>query len=104
MTQIPLVSVVMAVYNVDRYLDEAVLSILDQSFRDFEFIIIDDGSNDRSGDILAKYSRNDSRVRVHRQPNKGFAVSLNTGCRMAQGAYIARMDPDDVSLPDRFAI
>jgi len=99
----PTVSVVMSVYNGQRFLSEAVQSILGQSFSDFEFVIVDDGSTDKSSEILAQYMRRDGRIRVHRQTNKGRALSLNIGMELSKGRYIARMDADDVALPNRLA-
>ncbi len=104
MTNKPIVSVVMPVYNGERFLDEAIDSILTQTFDAFEFIIIDDGSTDRTPEILTHYQQKDARIRVHRQAtNLGLVAALNQGCGMAQGRYIARMDADDISLPMRFA-
>ena len=97
----PLVSVVMSVFNGERFLAEAVESILDQSFRDFEFIVIDDGSTDGSARILEGYARRDPRVQVCQQDNQGLVCSLNRGCGLARGKYIARMDADDISVRDR---
>jgi len=97
----PPVSVVMSVFNGERFLAEAVESILGQTFGDFEFIIVDDGSTDGSPRILHSYANGDSRVRIYHQPNQGLAHSLNRGCALARGRYIARMDADDVSVPDR---
>ena len=99
----PRISVIMSVYNGEPYLREAVESILNQTFGDFEFIIINDGSTDGTGAILARYQRIDDRIRVYHQENQGLIASLNRGCHLAQGKYIARMDADDVSLPDRLA-
>ena len=97
----PKVSIVMPVYNAAATLDEAVCSILAQTFLDFEFIIVDDGSNDDTARILEKYARIDSRVKVFRQSNEGMIPALNRGCRLARGHFIARMDADDISLPHR---
>src|SRR6266446_9100847 len=97
----PTVSVVMSVYNGQRFLSEAIQSILRQSFSDFEFVIVDDGSTDKSSGILAEYMRLDGRIRVHRHTNKGRAISLNIGIELSKGRYIARMDADDVALPNR---
>src|SRR5258707_849690 len=98
----PRVSVVMSVYNGEKYLGEAVDSILAQTFTDFEFIIIDDGSEDRSPELIEAYV--DSRISFLRnEKNVGLTRSLNKGLQVASGEYIARMDCDDVSLPDRFA-
>lgn len=93
------ISVVMSVYNGERYLREAIESILDQSFPDFEFIIIDDGSTDGSGEIISSY--NDRRIKWFRQGNKGLAPALNEGIKHGIGKYVARMDADDISLPNR---
>lgn len=95
----PKISVVMSVYNGERYLREAVESILEQTFRDFEFIIINDGSTDSTSEILESYR--DTRLRIFRQNNMGLTKSLNKGIRLAQGEYIARMDADDISEPLR---
>lgn len=98
----PKVTVLMAVYNGERYLHEAVESILNQSFVDFEFVIVEDGSKDNTWQILSEYAAQDSRIRLVRNPeNMGLAKSLNKGLRVARGEYIARQDADDVSLPDR---
>jgi glycosyltransferase involved in cell wall biosynthesis len=97
------VSVLMCVYNGESYLREAVNSILTQTFTDFEFIIIDDGSTDSTATILAEYEPKDARLCIHHQTNQGLIASLNKGLELAQGKYIARMDADDVSLPERLA-
>ena len=97
----PLVSVIMPVYNTAEYLDEAVRSILGQTLDDFEFIIVDDGSTDGSRKILNQYV--DKRMKVKHQENRGIVASLNRGLELARGKYIARMDSDDISLPDRLA-
>lgn len=89
----------MSVYNGQEYLRESVDSILCQSYRDFEFIVVDDGSVDRTGEILAEYK--DQRLRVVRQENRGLTPSLNRGIRLARGEYIARQDADDISMPER---
>jgi len=89
----------MSVYNGERHLREAVESILAQTYTDFEFVIVDDGSDDKTADILQSYR--DSRMIVVHQPNMGLTRSLNRGVAMTRGQYIARQDADDVSLPDR---
>lgn len=91
----PKVSVVMAVYNGDAYLGDAIQSILSQSFTDFEFVIIDDGSTDKSADIIRSYD--DSRIRLFQQENRGLPASLNRGIDLSRAEYIARMDADDIS-------
>lgn len=97
----PIVSVVMSVFNGERFLREAVESILQQSFREFEFIIIDDGSTDHSATILDSYHTDDARVKVYRKKHSGLVESLNQGCWLAQSKYIARMDADDIARKDR---
>jgi glycosyltransferase involved in cell wall biosynthesis len=94
----------MAVRDGARYLDEALRSIIGQSFADWEFIVVDDGSTDDSAAILERYQRADARIRVVTQPALGLAASLNRGLGMARGTYVARMDADDVSRPDRLAV
>ncbi|MFQ5454935.1 MAG: glycosyltransferase family 2 protein [Nitrospirota bacterium] len=96
----PMVSLIMGVYNGDKYLKESIGSILNQSFRDFEFIIINDGSTDKTGEILEGY--NDERLTIIKQEeNKGLTFSLNIAIDYMRGRYIARMDADDISLPER---
>lgn len=95
----PAVTVLMPAYNAAAYLRPAVESILQQTFTDFEFLIIDDGSTDDTAKIIAEYS--DSRIRFLRQSNQRLARTLNTGIGMARGAFVARQDADDVSLPER---
>lgn len=96
------ISVVMAVYNGEKYLAEAARSILDQSFRDFELIIVNDGSTDGSREVALALA--DARVRLIDNPgNRGLPYSLNNGFAQAQGEYIARMDADDIAMPHRLA-
>ena len=91
----------MSVYNGERDLRRSVDSVLAQTLEDFEFIIINDGSRDRSREILAEYERADARVRVFEQENRGLTKALIRGCREARGRYIARQDADDLSRPER---
>lgn len=93
----------MAVYNGAKYLTECIDSILGQTFRDFEFVVVDDGSTDETTPMLADYARRDARVRVLNQSNQGVAASLNRGLADATGQLIARMDADDISKPGRLA-
>lgn len=100
----PRASVVMSVYNGERYLRQAVESVLQQTYADFEFIIIDDGSTDGTWDILTEYDEQDQRITlVQNQENRGLTNSLNKGLTLSRGKYIARQDADDVSLPSRLA-
>ena len=98
----PLVSVIMSVYNSEKYLAEAIESILNQTYKNFEFIIINDGSTDSSLDIIQEYMKKDNRIVLINRENKGLPYSLNEGIEKVKGKYIARMDADDISLPTRF--
>jgi glycosyltransferase involved in cell wall biosynthesis len=92
----------MPVYNCELYVQEAVDSILNQSFTDFEFLILDDASTDQTVSIIKKY--NDPRIQLIEKPsNSGYTNSLNYGLTIAKGKYIARMDGDDISFSGRFA-
>lgn len=98
----PLISVLMPVYNCEEYVQAAIDSILTQTFRDFEFIIIDDGSKDRTAEIVKAAAARDPRIKVISRENRGIVPSLNEALEVATGELIARMDGDDISLPDRF--
>lgn len=100
----PLVSVVMPVYNGAKYLAESINSILGQRFTHFEFIIIDDGSTDKSPQIIKYYAERDSRIRFRIRSNRGISATLNESIQMSNGEFIARMDQDDVSHPNRLAV
>jgi len=98
----PTVTVLMPLYNAAPYLDEAVDSVLTQTWTDFELLVIDDGSTDGSLEKIT--ARTDARIRVERMPrNQGVVTALNRGLQLARGAYIARMDADDIALPGRLA-
>jgi len=102
MTSYPLVTVLMTVYNGEPYLEKAIRSILDQSFQDFEFLIIDNASTDGSRAVVSSFK--DPRIQHISNPmNLGPPRALNQGLRLAVGEYVARMDADDVALPDRLA-
>lgn len=98
----PIISVVMSVYNGGEFLAGAIESVLVQTFRDFEFIIVNDGSTDGSLAILEECAQRDCRIRLISRENRGLTASLNEGIANARGEWIARMDADDISLPDRF--
>ena len=98
----PKVSVVMSVYNGERYLSEAIESILQQTFTDFEFIIVDDGSTDGTGSILGNCT-DSSIVHLRNRENIGLTRALNRGLEVASGEFVARQDVDDVSFPSRLA-
>jgi glycosyltransferase involved in cell wall biosynthesis len=97
----PKVSVVTTVYNGEPYTDRAIPGILAQTFKDFEWILVDDGSQDRTPEILGDLARRDSRVRVFTPGRLGLAAAANYGVGQAQGHYIARQDFDDTSYPER---
>ncbi len=94
------ISAVLPVYNCEKYIQQAIDSILNQTFKDFELIIINDGSTDGSLELIKGY--NDPRIVIIDQNNQGLAKTLNNGLAIARGEYIARMDADDISMPDRF--
>jgi glycosyltransferase involved in cell wall biosynthesis len=97
----PTLSVNMIAYNTARYVAEAVESILCQTYPDFEFIIIDDGSTDGTGAILERYAARDARIRLVRRENRGIVASRNEALALSTGEFVAVMDSDDVALPDR---
>lgn len=103
LSESPAVSVVMSVYNAEAFLAAAVDSVLKQTFTDFEFIIIDDASDDESAEILRSFD--DPRIRLYRNDvNLGLTVSLNRGLRLARGKYVARLDADDFCKPQRLGV
>ena len=95
----PKISVILPVYNGEAYLVESINSILNQNFKDFELIIINDGSIDRSEEIIQSFL--DPRIKYYKQENQGLAKTLNIGILKASSSYIARQDQDDISLPSR---
>ena len=99
----PKVSVILPVYNAEKFLKEAIDSILNQTFTDFELLLINDGSTDRSEEIIKSY--NDKRISYAKnEKNSGLINTLNRGIDLARGEYIARMDGDDIALPERFEL
>ena len=92
----------MSVYNAEKYLGEAIESILNQSYKHLEFIIVNDGSTDNSLEIIKRYMLLDNRIILINQKNKGLTKSLNIATNRVIGDYIARQDADDISLPNRF--
>ncbi|WBE26033.1 glycosyltransferase family 2 protein [Denitrificimonas caeni] len=103
MSVAPKLSVIMPVYNSDKYLSQAIESVLNQTFYDFEFIIINDGSIDKSLKIIKKYMAVDERIKLIDRENRGIVSSLNEAIFISRGEYIARMDGDDICFPERFA-
>lgn len=97
-----MISVIMPVYNGEEYLEEAIESILNQTFKDFEFLIIYDESTDGTLSIIQEFQEKDARVVLINGDKEGISGALNKGIERAQGQYIARMDADDISLPTRF--
>ena len=104
MASVPTVSVLLPVYNSERYVREAVESVLAQTLADFELIAVDDGSTDGSLEILQAFAARDPRIRLISRPNTGIAVALNDAIAVARGEFLARMDADDVSMPTRFQL
>ena len=97
----PLISVILPVYNAEKYIFDAVQSILNQTYKNFELIIIDDGSTDDSINIISKF--NDDRIHIYNnEKNLGLIATLNKGLKLCKGDFIARMDADDISFPTRF--
>ena len=98
----PKISVIMPVYNAGSYLSHAIESILNQTYQDFEFIIVDDGSTDGSWEILNEYARKNKKIKLFRQSkNYGISVTARKAILKTKGNFIARMDADDVALPSR---
>ena len=95
----PRVSVVTSVYNGEAYVEECIDSILNQTFQDFEYIILNNGSTDRTAEILNRYT--DSRIHIIHQENLGISRSLNKGINLSKSELIARLDADDYALPQR---
>jgi len=94
-------TVIMPVYNAERYLSAAIESVLEQTYKNFKFIIINDGSTDRSGDIIDQYKALDSRIISLSQPNSGISQTRNRALEIAQTEWVALMDADDIMLPER---
>ena len=102
MSNYPMVSVLMAVFNAEKFLADAVNSVVSQTFNDFEFVVIDDGSTDDSLKILQSFAHKDKRIRIYSRENRGLVESLNEGLKLCNAPLVARMDADDISLPERF--
>lgn len=99
----PAASVILPVYNAGKYLDAAIESVLQQEFKDFELLLLNDGSTDGSLARLEYFAARDQRCKVHSWPNRGLIASLNAGVQMATADLLIRMDADDVCRPGRFA-
>lgn len=100
----PTVSVILPVFNAERYLKYAVDSILDQTYKNFELIIVNDGSTDGSRALIEAYAKSDDRIVAIHQENIGLVATLNKAVKLAKGTYVARMDADDISLPRRLEL
>jgi glycosyltransferase involved in cell wall biosynthesis len=100
----PKVSVILPVYNCEKYIGEAIKSILNQTLQDFELIIINDGSTDNSLEVIKSITNKSNKVNIIDQENTGLIGALNNGLLAAKGEYIARMDADDISFPHRFEL
>lgn len=96
----PVISVIVPIYKVEKYLHRCVSSILQQTFLDFELLLIDDGSPDRCGEICDEWEQKDTRIRTYHQSNRGLSGARNKGIDNARGRYIVFIDPDDFVLPD----
>lgn len=101
LSHVPKVSVLVGVYNAEKYIGEMVESLLAQTFRDFELIVVDDGSTDNSGALLQHYAGIDPRIRIITQENQGVGPAVNRAFDESRGIYIARADADDYSYPQR---
>jgi len=99
----PIISVVLSTYNDEKYIEESIQSILGQTFQNFEFIIINDGSCDNTESIIKQF-KDERIIYIKNEKNLGLPTSLNIGLHIARGKYIARMDADDISLPKRFQV
>ena len=101
----PLITVLMPTYNVEKYVSEAVQSILDQTYTNIEFVIVDDGSTDKTYEILKEFAGKDNRIKLYQNDkNRKICYTLNKGLELSSGKYILRMDGDDISTPNRLEI
>ncbi len=100
-SHIPLVSIALPIYNAAPFLATSIGSLLEQSFRDWEMICVNDGSRDESLQILERFSSIDNRIRIINQPNRGLVAALQQAVEASRGRLIARMDADDIAMPDR---
>ena len=98
-----LVSIIVPAYNVAQYIRQSLSSILLQTYRELEIIIVNDGSTDNTGEILTEYEKKDPRIIVITQQNKGLAAARNTGLKQAKGEYLCIFDSDDIMLPDKIS-
>ena len=99
-----MISIIVPIYKVEPYIRQCIESILNQTYRDFEVLLVDDGSPDKCGEICDEYARKDNRIRVFHTENKGVAAARNTGLREAKGEYIGFVDPDDWIEPNMYGV
>lgn len=104
MNTYPCLSIIIPVYNASKYLSGCIESILNQSYRDFELILVNDGSADTSGDVCDEYAQKDSRIKVIHKPNGGVSSARNTGIAVAKGKYLTFVDADDTVEPDIYDV
>ena len=100
----PQISIIVPVYNAEKYLDDCITSILEQDFLSFELLLVDDGSMDNSSSICDKYALMDGRIRVFHQKNQGVSSARNIGLKNALGSYVMFADADDFFLPGAFSL
>lgn len=100
----PDTTVLLPVYNGEDFIAEAVESVINQTYSNFELLIIDDGSKDGTFEILQRLAANDSRIRIHQRENRGLIATLNEGIALCSSEFVARMDADDFALPQRLAV
>lgn len=100
----PNITVLLPVYNSEDFIAEAVESVLNQTYSNFELLIIDDGSTDGTNEILQRLAANDSRIRIRQRENRGLIATLNEGIALCSSEFVARMDADDYALPHRLAV
>ena len=98
-----MISVIIPVYNVEKYISQCLISVCGQTYVDLEIILVDDGSTDASGEICDEYARNDKRIHVIHQKNVGAAAAKNTGLQVASGRYLSFVDSDDFLEPDAYS-
>lgn len=89
------ISIIVPVYNVEKYVEKCIQSLINQSYKNIEIILVDDGSNDRSNKIIDEYAKVDSRILTIHQRNKGVSAARNAGLKVATGEYVGFVDPDD---------
>ena len=97
-----LISVIIPCYNVEKYIDRCMESVLNQTYRNLEIILVDDGSTDGTGEIIKKYAEHDHRIKILHQKNKGAGAARNAGMEIASGSYIGFVDSDDWIAEDMY--